>query len=336
MKLMRALALLLVLIGTARADVWQRAIDGDESSLEMYESLLARGDEAALAANSKSVSLLQVRKDLDIATESYRAAAKVNPRSGEPHYRLGALIYSFFFECSSFSGQPPPTCQRGARNDDKAQEAVDAWDAFEARAPLDPRVNDMLLQRAILRTKLFTSKPTDKKLLEGALRDYQALLDRADGLLQRTSYLVLGNLAETHMMLGKIEDAIDVYKEAIKFGGGTSTVYGYAVALDRDERGALALTIIRDQGFAAYEKFQQDVSEGEVFYVPQGEEHYYFALVEEAFGNGDSAIDEWKLFIKSGAHPQFQARAKEHVDALLAKKNLRWRPPLPTDPFRGR
>ena len=319
----------------AGADVWQRAIDGREPDLEVYERLMAKADEAAISANSKSISLQQIRRDLDVAAEAYHAAAKANPRSGEPHYRLATLLHSFFFDCVAFSAPPPLTCQRGARHDDKAREAVEAWDAFEARVPLDPRVNEILLQRAILRTKLLASTPNDNSLLEAALRDYQALLDRSDGLLQRTSFLVLGNLAETYMMLGQIEQAIDTYREAVRVGGSTSTMYGLAVALDRDERGAQAISIIRDQGIPAYEKFQQDFLDGDVFYVPAGEEHYYFALIEEAFGNVELAIEHWKLYIKSGAHPKFRPRANDHLDALLGKKNQRWRAPPPRDPLRG-
>ena len=326
-------ALLLVVGSTASADVWQHAVAGPARDLDVYDSLMAKADEAAISANSKSVSLQQVRRDLDVAVEAYHAAAKANPKSGEPHYRLAALLHSFFFDCGGFSAPPPLTCQRGARHDDKARETVEAWDAFEARVPLDPRVNEILLQRAILRTKLVASTPNNTALLEAALRDYQALLDRADGLLQRTSFLVLGNLAETHMMLGQIDQAIDTYREAVRVGGSTSTIYGLAVALDRDERGAQAMSIIRDQGIPAYEKFQQDFLEGDVFYVPVGEEHYYFALIEQAFGNADLAIDHWKSFIKSGAHPQFRARAKDHLDSLLGKNNLRWRLPVPRDPL---
>lgn len=332
----RALVLAALLVaGSARADVWQRAIDGAQT-LEAYEGLLARGDELALSANAKSVSLPQMKRDIEAALEAYRAAAKLNPKAGEPLYRIGALLHSFYFNCDSFMSTPPQTCG-DAGKDRRAKEIVEAWDAFETRAPLDPRVNQMLLERAILRTKLVASNPGDKALLEGALKDYQALVDRADGLLRKSSYLVLGNLAETHMMLGQLDESIDVYREAIKAGGGTSTVYGLAVALDRDERGAQAATLIRDQGFDAYKQFEHDVHVlGNVFFVPPGEEHYYFGLIEEAFGNYDAAIAHWRLYIQSGAHPQYQPRAKEHLDELLGKsgkKNLKWRP-ISRDPLR--
>ena len=72
---------------------------------------------------------------------------------------------------------------------------------------------------------------------------------------------------------------------------------------------------------------------GDTFFVPEGEKFYYFALGEEAFGLDDDAINFWRLFLNSGAHPQFQPRAKAHLDALLKKRR---KSPLPIEPpWRG-
>lgn len=310
----------------AESTVWQDVIEGPHPERDAYESLMARADEAVITANTRSISLPQVVHHLEIALDAYRAAIKANPRAAEPHYRIGALLHAFYFDCQAYSAAPAPaTCQLTQGQSEKGLEILAAWERFEALAPLDPRVNDLLFDRAILRTKLFATVK-DQKLLEGALADYQAVLDRSDGLLYRSSYLVLGNLAETHMMLGHVDDAIDRYREALRSGGSTSTLYGLAVALDRDDRGAQAMAIIRDQGFEEFEKFQVDFLESQIFFVPSGEELYYFALAHEAFGNVDAAIANWKDFIRSGAHPQFRPRAKAHLDALLAKKNQQWKP----------
>jgi tetratricopeptide (TPR) repeat protein len=168
-----------------------------------------------------------------------------------------------------------------------------------------------------------------KPLLEGAAKDYQALLDREDGLFSgSTRTLALGNLAETHMMLGNIDEAIDTYQTAKKLGARASTLYGLAVAFDRDDRQTDAYALIRSLGAPAYEEFSREYALGAVFFVPAGEEEYYFALCDEAFGHGDTAIEHWKAFLRSGAHPKFQPRAKEHLDRLLARKNLKWEVPL--------
>jgi tetratricopeptide (TPR) repeat protein len=269
--------------------------------------------------------------------EAYRAAAKVNPKAGEPLYRIGTLLHSFYFDCQADHLSPLPLTCADPRKELKARDIVNAWDEFEARTPLDPRVNDLLLERAIMRTKLLAAFPTEKTLLEGALRDYQSLLDRTGGLLKKPSSLVLGNLAETYMMLGQLDEAIETYQLALRAGGHASVVYGLAVALDRDDpkRTPTALDLIRERGYQEFEDFESAFHRSDVFFVPAGEQHYYFALANEAFGNYSEAAQEWKAFIQSGAHPQFQPRAKQHLDALLGKKFQRWRPPPSPDSLLG-
>jgi tetratricopeptide (TPR) repeat protein len=327
----KVLLLVAVLASAAQADVWQRALDRDTIDHHAFEEAIAKGDEAAIAANSRSVSLPQVKRDLDTAIEQYRLAAKANPKSPEPYFRIGMILNSFFFECEE--PPAPPTCS-GRMNSEKAREIVDAWDTFEKLSPLDPRINELLLKRAILKTKLVAQAPSEKRLLEDAMRDYQTLIERDDGLMNMALDGVIGNLAETYMMLGRLDDAIDSYRDAYRAGGRGSVIYGLAVALDRNDRAEDAMTLIRDLGIAGKDRFQQDLDLGRIFFVPFGEHHYYMALAEEAFGNYDKAIDEWKQFVRSGAHPEYQPRAKQHLDALLAKKNLRWKPPTPRTPQR--
>ncbi len=72
------------------------------------------------------------------------------------------------------------------------------------------------------------------------------------------------------------------------------------------------------------------VQQGGTFFVPEGEKFYYFALSDEAFGFEDEAIENWQRYIKSNAHPEFQPRAKAHLDVLLAKKQRR--KAVPIDP----
>jgi len=334
---MRRAALALVLIASAaRADnVWDHALQtgAPDVNHDLYDKEMADGDEYTQLANSRSSNTATVRHSLDLALVSYRNAAKAMPDAAEPYYRIGELIHSFVFECDFLQGWQPPTCN----NEDlqKAREMVEAWDAFEARAPLDPRVTELLYPRAIARTKLVKGEPAKaKQYLMGALRDYEAAIDRWKyGIYARHYELakdtLYGNLAETYMMVGRLDDAIDAYKEAINAGADTSVVYGLAVALDRDERSAQALNLIRSKNARSdYQQFMNKYVNHLVFYVPSGEEFYYFALIEEALGAYDASIQHWQQYIASGAHPQYQPRAKAHLDSLLAQKRLR--PSLPS------
>ena len=122
------------------------------------------------------------------------------------------------------------------------------------------------------------------------------------------------------MMLGDLDRAIETYTEAVRRGTEASTTYGLAVALDRNDEGDRARAIIEALGPDAYREFRKGIALHETFFVPDGEVYYYLALADEVFSADDDAIDEWNRFVRSGAHPAFQPRARAHLDALLAKR----------------
>jgi tetratricopeptide (TPR) repeat protein len=322
----RVLLALLLAGSTAYANVWDNAIalGKPDPAQDKYEAELRAGDEHAILANSKGASYKEVKQQVDLAVASYKAASVAKPGEGEPYFRLGKLLYSFYFDCTDqFARQQASVlCDMSGRslNRKRAEEVIAAWEAFEQRAPLDPRLsvgafgeNEILFERAILHTKL-AAKPH----LEAAAKDYEKILARHDG--GETSERVLGNLAETYMMVGRLEEALETYREALRGASDTSTWYGYAVALDRDESTRQALEIIKSLGRDQREFFHLQVMRGNTFFVPEGEKYYYFALAAEAFGQDEEAIDHWQKFIASGAHPEFQPRAKAHVDSLVGRK----------------
>jgi tetratricopeptide (TPR) repeat protein len=262
-----------------------------------------------------------------LAAMSYTNAATAKPNEAEPYYRLGRLLYSFYFECEDGvqgAFNRSPLCDNDPTTFDtkRAREVIEAWNQFEARAPLDPRLtvqfgeSELLFHRAILSTKLAT-----KGDLEAAAHDYEAILARSDS--SSGDETVWSNLAETYMMLDRLDEAIDTYHEAMRRGANTSTLYGLAVALDRDERSGAAKDLILSQGEVSMEQFLASVARGRTFFVPRGEEYYYFALAHEAFGRADDAIEYWNKFIASGAHAEFQPRARAHLDALHAQQRRR-------------
>ena len=325
---MRPILVLLLVASTAHANVWQRALDrgSPDPQQDVYDSEMKAGDESAMQANAKGASYKTIRTLVDHAVRSYRSASAAKPNAAEPYYRIGRVLYSFYFECDDVQtiASASPLCigQSTTLFDRKhAQEIIAAWDAFEARAPLDPRLSvnlgetEILFRRAILNTKL-----SGKANLEAAAKDYEKILARSD-TAGDVSETVWSNLAETYMMLGRLEDAIDMYHEALRRGPSISTLYGLAVALDRDERTAAAVDLIQSQGMMALQQFHAAVMQGGTFFVPRGEEYYYFALAHEAFGETDEAIEYWQKYIQSGAHPEFQPRARAHLAALAPKKH---------------
>jgi tetratricopeptide (TPR) repeat protein len=328
MKRLFLIAAVLAVALPAQADLWKRASEPNDPASDLYTLLMQKGDDAATSAMTQAASQSVVLREVEIALEAYRGAARLRPKVAEPHFRIASVLNAFFFDCDSqpYNKYPPPkTCDPRISKEARARELLEAWDKFEALAPLDSRVNEILQTRAITRTKMIglTTKPTG--LLEAASADYRALIDRDDGLLrldQGGLSLVLGNLAETYMMLGDIDRAIETYLAAHKAGADGTTMLGLAVALDRDERGADALRVIRELGQQTFLTFTERFEEGKIFFVPAGEEQYYFALCHEAFGNHTMAIRHWREFIRSGAHPKFQGRAKEHLDSLTSRRGL--------------
>lgn len=337
MKRLAALALVLA-AATAQANVWEDAIAPEAAMDDKYESELRQGDEHALLANTRGTTYREVKNQVNLAAASYRAAAAAKPSAGEPWFRLARLLHSFYLECNDTSNRVywSLLCDPRTFNRARAEEVIEAWNQAEARAPLDPRLSvgafgesEILFRRALLHTKLAT-----KAHFEAASADYLKILARQDSGVDAGSEPVLGNLAETYMMLGRVDDAIETYREALRGGSDTATWYGYAVALDRDERTQQALDVIKSLGRDQRDLFHTKVIRGDSFFVPEGEKYYYFALVDEALGLEDDAINYWRLFLNSGAHPQFQPRAKAHLDALLKKKKQR--PALPIEPpWRG-
>jgi len=318
MKTLRSLLILGLVSATADASVWDRAVarPEDEAARDLYDAKMLEGDTATLSATIQAASGAHGMESIRRAEAAYRAAAALRPQEAEPYFRIGNLIYQLHFGCETQIQLP--TCELPYATPARMQVAVDAWDAFEQRAPLDPRVGEILLKRALLNTKVVSGAPSDRVHLEAAARDYQAAFDRSDGLNGvRGDEQLLGNLAETYMMLGRLDDAIATYQRAIAAGAArVSTVYGLAVALDRDGSGAQAARRILMQGTEGFDSFKREFIRRTVFFVPEGESNYYFALANEAFGYDSAALEFWNRYVASGAHPEFQPRAREHIEQL--------------------
>lgn len=329
----RSLWIVVALAATADAGVWDRALTSpeDEARRDLYDAKMMAGDTATVSATIQATSPDHVMLSVRRAEQAYREAAALRPDEAEPYFRIGNLIYQMHFECD-IPFNRPPTCGPAYATPARMQAAVEAWDAFEKRAPLDPRVGELLLRRALLNTKVISGGPDDRRHLEAAARDYEAAIDRSDGLAgARGDEQLLGNLAETYMMLNRLDEAIATYQRAVAVGAArVSTVYGLAVALDRDGSGGQAVRRILAQGPDGFEQFKREFIRRSVFYVPEGESHYYFALLNEAFGNDGPALELWNRYLQSGAHPEFQPRAREHIQQLR-KRHVRPEQP-PPDP----
>jgi len=301
--------------GGVRADsVWDQAVvdtDAESAQFSYDRNLEAGNEDVQLAVTDVQNSSEKMHHALHALTE-YRNAIKAKPDAAEAHYRLGIAEYTFFLACKD----PNIMCDPNALDPQVMQDVVEHWHKFRELAPLDIRGESLLFSCAILHTKL----GTQDNLLQ-AIADYEALIDRREGTdaIGGDKETVLSNLAETYMMVDRIDDSIATYDRAVALGADTSTIYGLAVALDRDGQGTRARELITRLGADAYQEFQDKIAKGLTFFVPDGEVYYYLALVDEALGLYQQSIIHWDLYIRSGAHPQFQPRAKHNRDAIAAK-----------------
>jgi tetratricopeptide (TPR) repeat protein len=313
------LVILLALAAAARANPtstpWFDEGSGHTSGTAMaeYRRQMALGDGHAIKAaevaeqrlSSQAGQPRDYRALVKRAVTAYERAAELMPDAAEPHYRAAEVLYQHILE----GAQNTPV----VRDRDSANQALAHWRAFEERATLDPRATLILFRRALLHTKM-----ADEANWKLAIADYETLLARTDlnALDPGNAATWLANLAETYMMVGRLGDAIDTYQRALDFANQPLYGYGLAVAYDRDDQGALAREIMLS--YAQGDRLRS-LSDDGIFFVPEGERHYYLALGAEALGDLELARQHYQRFIDSGAHPGFQARAHQHLSRLKAR-----------------
>jgi tetratricopeptide (TPR) repeat protein len=334
---MRSAAFIAVLLAASNAhagDFWSTISEDDAAAMARrnYEKAMEEGDSLASLAISHATNNDEMKRQLQLAIRAYENAELARPDAAEPHYRAGLVLRNFFVECNDRVGLT--WCIPGHPSPSDAARMADEWMTFVKLAPLDPRVDyELLFDVAIANTHAVARETVPAKAqprLEAALTFYQAALERVNLVDQNTTQR-LGNMAETYMMLGRLDEAISTYEEVVRGSADMSTSYGLAVALDRDEQGQKAREIIRALGADEFETFKTSVAKGETFFVPDGEVFYYLALCEDAFGDDDRAAIDWQRYIDSGAHPQYDDRAKANL-AALAKHKHKHAPSAPRSP----
>jgi tetratricopeptide (TPR) repeat protein len=160
-----------------------------------------------------------------------------------------------------------------------------------------------------------------------ALADYDQHLRLGEA--QPAAY---ANSAEILMALGRLPEAEDRYREAIRLEGQTVAgrehdenlalaYYGLGVALDRDEqpgaaREAMARALEMDAKMALLEAARDD--DAAVFFVPPGDVHYYRGLALIVLGRPREAAEAFQRFTAEQAQTRWAARAQAHLVALAA------------------
>jgi tetratricopeptide (TPR) repeat protein len=141
----------------------------------------------------------------------------------------------------------------------------------------------------------------------------------------------LTNSAELEMALGRLEDAIVRYREAVAIEERDSDrrshvqglalgYFGLAVALDRDNRPAAAREAVGralalDSGLAVLHLAEE--RGGDLFFVPPGDVAYYVGVAREAQGRADDAAAAFRDYLRV-ADPRYAGRARDHLARLAS------------------
>jgi tetratricopeptide (TPR) repeat protein len=148
------------------------------------------------------------------------------------------------------------------------------------------------------------------------------------------------NSAEILMALGRLGEAQDRYREAIRLENQARppvpgrdhdeymalAYYGLGVALDRDEQGqaareAIARALMHDAKMALLDAARDGRSD--VFFVPPGDVHYYRGLALMVMGRPREATDAFQRFLSEQRTSRWQKRAEAHLLALAAGESGR-------------
>ncbi len=282
---------------------WDQA-ERDQASA--FDAAMARGDRHAIRASELlrpdfGNAGLTEEEQVRAAAEAYEQAAAIDPTSPEPHFRAAAVINAHLI--SNRSSIDPPTARR----------AIAHWREFERLAPRDPRLDDILFERAIAYTRL--EKEAD---LRAAIADYQRLNQISDlsTVTPSAAATRIANQAEVHMMLGELDTAIALYERALRSASEFSQVLGLAVALDRDHQGTKARELLRPYATpAAIADYVRKVQLNAIFYVPAAEVYYYYGLLAEVSDQPEQAANAYRAFLLSGANSRYAERARENLAA---------------------
>ncbi|MCP4449568.1 MAG: hypothetical protein GY811_30180 [Myxococcales bacterium] len=290
------------------ADFW----GVDASQTAAFEARMTRADSLALLATDYETREIRRAALAARAMSEYEEALKLDPKSSEAHFRA-ALVSLRFLTAENV----PPSRE--------LRRLIVHLVAFEELAPSDPRLTSLLFARSLARTKLI-GQGGDSRDLERAIGDYDkhlALLDQSNSWVRNRMSTTLSNRAELLMMLGRLEEAITGYEEAIAIEASISYGYGLAVALDRDGQDFLARDVART--YALLDP-SDALTQGGTFFVPQGEIHYYQALRAESIANYRTAKTAYEAFLVRLPRSRFAAKARKNLQAIRSKAASQPRP----------
>lgn len=236
------------------------------------------------------------------AADAYEKAAELSPRHPEPHYRAAEILNGFFVDGQDYSPPPHPTMR-----------AIRHWNRFLELAPADPRAEDVLFTRSLAYTKLGGDKNFEK-----AAADYESILSIIDTASAEPAQVatIMTNAAEVYMGIGKLDRAIELYTAGLEHNREQVYAYGLAVALDRNGQHVRAREVMANYRFRIDVMRPQPPQLVTFFFVPRGDEFWYYALGQESNGDLASARNYYKQYLRFQGNSRYADLARRHIQRL--------------------
>lgn len=243
----------------------------------------------------------------ELALKEYEDALSITPRDAEVHYRafIAARHYA-----------------------DDWEAVLRHVDGVRAADPMDPREMEITEEACHALAHLAARGGSGAAaLLERGVREYDhwlALADEEDPFYAPLVAINYANAAELAMALGRLDEAIPLYLRAVDIQGMEALPrYGLAVALDRDGQEEKARMVMK-QALEMDSQMAQLHKPG-VYFVPDGEIHYYEALAYQVAGKNAAAISSYQDFLARtrSENQSYLQRARAHLDDLGVRKTNR-------------
>lgn len=303
---------------TKEPDFWSEIADPGrrqyEESLKQGKTLLKRAGDLRIYLPPNKRGRRDPRKIQEILTDiearrrklygqalaAFQRAARASPHQGRAHFWIGRLLSVM----DNLSGE------------DRSLQIIRA---FHRARKLDPNLGANERYLMAFQLGLAHSKRNE---LTKAVQEYDRALKLVEetGAVGRSRERAINyyNSAECLMALGRLDESIRRYQLSVSnYPSNALYKFGLAVALDRDEQVGKALEYAR-QAVSADQQMKE-LTDPSVFFLPDGEIHYYFALGYLAQGELPKARERWKLFLKQLPHSPWAFRARAHLARPLDK-----------------
>jgi tetratricopeptide (TPR) repeat protein len=290
--------------GVLKGDTRRRAAAIEEGNLHLREAR-ERRSRIDRGSPTRSFSFDPARA----ALAAYERALALGPEDADVHYRAltaAKLVVDVGGVCHACT--------------DWYESVIRHVEALRRLDPNDPRDLGYAWDMSVALSKLGgMGGPRADEHFERAVAEYERwrrLVDETEPYYASELSTSHSNEAELIMALGRLDEAIAEYQIAVNLNPIEPLGYfGLAVAFDRDGQWDKAMAAMRE-GLSRLPGINR-LESNEVFFVPEGDVYYYWALAHQVQGADPAlVIAEYERFLSRARGTKYAQRAREHIAEL--------------------